>query len=395
MSGFAIKIFIVEDDIFYSKLIKNTLEKEDQYDVTVFNNGQELLDNLYLKPDVITIDHNLPDMSGIEILEKVRSFDPNIIPIYMSGQDEIQVVVQVYKLGAKDYIMKEENAVLLLQKSLENIVENIRLRREVEELRDKIIDRGKYDSIVGESPQVHRVIRLIEKVANTNMTILITGESGTGKEVVANALHYNSNRRRKPFVPVNMGAIPVDLVESELFGHEKGAFTGASSKRIGRFEEANGGTIFLDEIGEMDMPLQAKLLRVLQEKTIQRVGGSKTINLDIRIVAATNRNLAEYVKEGKFREDLYYRLQGFLIKMPPLRDRENDIMILANFFKREYARKNKDRELSLSGEAAKILMEHSWPGNVRELKSVIERAIIISDNDRIEPDDLIFSDATQ
>jgi len=395
MSGFAIKIFIVEDDIFYSKLIKNTLEKEDQYDVTVFNNGQELLDNLYQKPDVITIDHNLPDMSGIEILEKVRSFDPNIIPIYMSGQDEIQVVVQVYKLGAKDYIMKEENAVLLLQKSLENIVENIRLRREVEELRDKIIDRGKYDSIVGESPQVHRVIRLIEKVANTNMTILITGESGTGKEVVANALHYNSNRRRKPFVPVNMGAIPVDLVESELFGHEKGAFTGASSKRIGRFEEANGGTIFLDEIGEMDLPLQAKLLRVLQEKTIQRVGGSKTIKLDIRIVAATNRNLAEYVKEGKFREDLYYRLQGFLIKMPPLRERENDIMILSNFFKREYARKNKDRELSLSGEAAKILMEHSWPGNVRELKSVIERAIIISDNDRIEPDDLIFSDATQ
>lgn len=395
MSEFAIKIFIVEDDIFYSKLIRNTLEKEDHYDVTVFSNGQELLDNLYQKPDVITIDHNLPDMSGIEILEKVRNYDPEITPIYMSGQDEIQVVLQVYRLGAKDYIMKEENAVLLLQKSLENIVENIRLKREVEELRDKIIDRGKFESIVGDSPQIHRVIRLIEKVANTNMTILITGESGTGKEVVANALHYNSNRRRKPFVPVNMGAIPVDLVESELFGHEKGAFTGASSKRIGRFEEANGGTIFLDEIGEMDLPLQAKLLRVLQEKTIQRVGGSKTIKLDIRIVAATNRNLAEYVKEGKFREDLYYRLQGFLIKMPPLRERENDIMILSNFFKQEYARKNRERELSLSGEAAKILLQHRWPGNVRELKSVIERAIIISDNDRIEPEDLIFSDATQ
>ena len=318
MSEFVTKIFIVEDDIFYSKLIKNTLEKEDHYDVTVFGNGQELLDNLYQKPDVITIDHNLPDMSGIEILQKIREYDPQIVPIYMSGQDEIQVVVQVYKLGARDYIMKEENAVLLLQKSLENIVENIRLRREVESLREKAIDRGKYNSIVGESQSVHRVISLIEKVANTNMTILITGESGTGKEVVANALHYNSNRRRKPFVPVNMGAIPTDLVESELFGHEKGAFTGASSKRIGRFEEANGGTIFLDEIGEMDLSLQAKLLRVLQEKSIQRVGGNRTIKLDIRIVAATNRNLAEYVKEGKFREDLYYRLQGFLIKMPPL-----------------------------------------------------------------------------
>lgn len=392
MSRHATKIFIVEDDIFYSKLIKNTLEKNDHYDVSVFSNGQDALDALYQKPDVITIDHNLPDMSGIEILEKVRKYDTSIIPIYMSGQDEIQVVVQVYKLGAKDYIMKEENAVLLLQKSLENITENIRLRREVEELRDSAIDRSKYSSIVGESQSMLKVIRLIEKVADTNVTILITGESGTGKEVVANALHYNSNRKRKPFVPVNMGAIPADLVESELFGHEKGSFTGASSKRIGRFEEANGGTIFLDEIGEMDPALQTKLLRVLQEKNIQRVGGNKTINLDIRIVAATNQNLAEYVKEGKFREDLYYRLQGFLLKMPPLRERENDVIILGNFFKKEYARKNRSNELSLTGEAARMLVDHPWPGNVRELKSVIERAIIISDDDKISPDEIIFSD---
>ncbi|MGB0430158.1 MAG: sigma-54-dependent transcriptional regulator [Bacteroidia bacterium] len=392
MSDFIAKVFVVEDDIFYSKLIKNALEKQDNYDITVFENGTDAIENLYQNPDVITIDHNLPDMSGIELLEKVKLTNNTIVPIYMSGQDEIQVVVQAYKKGARDYIMKEENAVLLLQKSLENIVEHIKLKNEVEELRNQAIDRRKYSSIIGESSSLQKVIRLVEKVANTNMTIMITGESGTGKEVIANSLHFNSNRKRKSFVPVNMGAIPVDLVESELFGHERGAFTGASSKRIGKFEEANGGTIFLDEIGEMDLSLQAKLLRVLQEKSIQRVGGSKTIKLDIRIIAATNRNLAEYVKEGKFREDLYYRLQGFLIKMPPLRDRENDIIILANYFKSEYAKNNRLTELSLTGEAASMLMKHNWPGNVRELKSVIERAIIISDNDSIDADDLIFSE---
>lgn len=392
MNDTAVKVFIVEDDIFYSKLIKNSLEKLDHYDIQVFNTGQEALDNLYQKPHVITIDHNLPDFSGLDLLEKIKKENDSIVPIYMSGQDEISVVVQAYKLGARDYIMKEENAVLLLQKSLENISEHIKLKQEVEELRNAAIDRRKYSSIVGESASLHRVIRMIEKVANTNMTILITGESGTGKEVIANAIHYNSNRSSKPFVAVNMGAIPFDLVESELFGHERGSFTGASSKRIGRFEEAHKGTIFLDEIGEMDMSLQAKLLRVLQEKSIQRVGGSRTIDLDIRIIAATNRNLAEYVKEGKFREDLYYRLQGFLLRMPPLRDRCNDIIILANYFKSEYAKNNRMQELSLTGEAARMLMEHNWPGNVRELKSVVERAIIMSDNDRIDPEDLIFSD---
>ncbi|MBI3143562.1 MAG: sigma-54-dependent Fis family transcriptional regulator [Bacteroidetes bacterium] len=393
MTDSAIKIFIIEDDMFYSKLLKSTLDKVDRYDVRVFGNGTDAIQHLYEKPDIITIDHNLPDMSGIEILRKVREYDPNIVPIYMSGQDEIQVVVQAYKDGAKDYIMKEENAVLLLQKSLENIAENLRLKREIEELRDKAIEYGKYSSIIGESPAMHKVIRLMEKVANTDLTVLITGESGTGKEVIANALHYNSNRKRKPFVAVNMGAIPIDLVESELFGHERGSFTGASSKRIGRFEEADGGTIFLDEIAEMDMSLQAKLLRVLQEKSIQRVGGSKTINLDIRIIAATNKILADSVKEGKFREDLYYRLQGFLIKMPPLRERGNDIIILANYFKSQYAKNTRQPELALTGEAARILMQHTWPGNVRELKSVVERAIIISDNDKIETEDLIFSDS--
>lgn len=386
------KIFVVEDDVFYAKLIKNSLGQNDHYDVSVFGTGQDLLDNLYQKPDVVTIDHHLPDMSGIQILEKVIETDKSIIPIYMSGQDEIEVVVKAYNIGAKGYIMKEENAMVLLKKTIENIVENITLRHELEELKNEKVDHNKYSSVIGQSEPMKKVLRLVEKVANTDMTVLITGESGTGKEVIANALHYHSNRARKPFVPVNMGAIPQDLVESELFGHEKGAFTGASGKRVGKFEEANKGTIFLDEIAEMDPALQTKLLRVLQEKAIQRVGGNKTIKLDIRIIAATNKNLAQYVKDGKFREDLYYRLQGFLIKIPPLKDRDNDIMRLAHHFIDNYCKDNKINKLSLHSEAAKKLMEHQWPGNVRELRSVIERAIIISDNDTIEPDDLVFSE---
>lgn len=392
MSQFITKIFVVEDDVFYAKLIERTLSKNEYYDVSVFHTAQNALDKLYEQPDVITIDHNLPDMTGLELLEKVKQVIPKAIPIYMSGQDEIQVVVNVYQKGARDYIMKEENAMLLLQRSLENITENISLKKELEALKEKKVDREKYASVVGESPILLRVLKLAEKVEDTELTVLITGESGTGKEVIANALHYNSKRSRKPFVPVNMSAIPVDLVESELFGHEKGSFTGASSKRIGRFEEANNGTIFLDEIGEMDLSLQAKLLRVLQEKSIQRVGSSKTIQLDIRIIAATNKNLAEFVKEGKFREDLYYRLQGFLIKMPPLRERGNDIIILANFFKDKYAKQNRLPHKTFSHEVSAMLMKHPWPGNVRELKSVIERAIIISEHDKIVPDDIIFSE---
>jgi two-component system response regulator AtoC len=223
------------------------------------------------------------------------------------------------------------------------------------------------------------------------MMVLITGESGTGKELVSKALHYNSVRNRKSFVAVNVGAIPEELVESELFGHEKGAFTDARERRIGKFEDANEGTIFLDEIGEMNMGMQIKLLRVLEEKEIVRVGGNKTIKLDVRVVAATNKNLALEVKEGRFREDLFYRLQGFLIQLPPLRDRENDVLMLANHFLEQFSKLQGNVRYTINKEAAKLLIDYKWPGNVRELKSTIERAALLSYNDLITPEELIFS----
>lgn len=223
------------------------------------------------------------------------------------------------------------------------------------------------------------------------MLALITGESGTGKELVSAAVHYNSPRARKPYVLVNMAAIPEDLMESELFGHEKGAFTGADGKRIGKFEEANGGTIFLDEIGEMDFNLQTKLLRVLQESKVTRLGSNKEIQLDVRVIAATNKNLANRVKEGKMREDLYYRLQGFLIHLPPLRERGDDVILLAKYFLKEFCNKNNVGQKSFSTDGIKAMIQHPWPGNVRELKALVERAAIISDNQEITSDDMIFS----
>jgi DNA-binding NtrC family response regulator len=234
-------------------------------------------------------------------------------------------------------------------------------------------------------------LKLIQKVENSKLITLITGESGTGKEVVANAIHYNSPRKRKSYIPVNMAAIPIDLIESELFGHEKGAFTGADQRRIGKFEEANEGTIFLDEIGEMPMDLQAKLLRVLQDNKISRVGSNKQIELDIRVIAATNKNLKERVKEGKFREDLMYRLQGFLIHLAPLKERGNDVILLAKYFIDEFSKASKVKPKTLSSHAVEKLLKYDWPGNVRELKSVIERGILMGEEEKIEPDDLIFS----
>jgi DNA-binding NtrC family response regulator len=267
----------------------------------------------------------------------------------------------------------------------------VNLRKEVDHLRDQIIDRHRYDRIIGESQALLKVLRLIQKVEKTNMLALITGESGTGKELVASAIHYNSIRKNKPFVAVNVAAIPEDLMESELFGHERGAFTGADSKRIGKFEEANEGTIFLDEIGEMDVHMQTKLLRVLQESKITRLGSNKEISLNVRVIAATNKNLAQRVKDGKMREDLYYRLQGFLIHLPPLRERENDLLLLARNMLRQFCDSNRIPQKTFSSDSLKSMMKHPWSGNVRELKAFVERAVLISDGDVIEDEDLIFS----
>lgn len=391
--NFINKVFVIEDDEIFGKVLQRTLEREDGYDVRIFKSGKEFFDNIHLQPDIVSIDYNLPDMNGMDILKKIRQYNEEISTIILSGQEKVEVVVDAYKNGANNYIIKNDNALIELSNVVKNLSSHVSLKKEVEVLREEIIDRNRYNQVIGESRGVLKVLKLIQKVEKSNILVLITGESGTGKEVIANTIHYNSPRARRPFIPVNVAAIPADLIESELFGHEKGAFTGASGRRIGKFEEANGGTIFLDEIGEMELGLQTKLLRVLQESKITRLGSNKEIQLDVRVLAATNKNLGQRVKEGMFREDLYYRLQGFLIHLPPLRDRGNDVLILAKFFLKQFCDQNRMPLKIFSKTALEDMLNHSWPGNVRELKALVERAALISDNNEISEDDLIFSDA--
>lgn len=387
-----LKIFIVEDDPFYARLLVKAIESED-YEIIVYASGAELLSNLHQNPDIITLDFNLPDSKGSDLLVKIKEFNPEIPVVAVSGQEDVNVVVEAYKLGVNHYIIKNSNAMVELSYAVSNISKSLNLQREVESLRDNLIDRNKYSSIIGESKAILKVLRLVQKIEKSNILTLITGESGTGKEVIAKAIHYHSMRSRKPFVAVNLAAIPEDLIESELFGHEKGAFTGAIASRKGKFEEAHEGTIFLDEIGEMDISMQTKLLRVLQEGQISRLGSNKVINLNVRVLTATNKNLSERVKQGKFREDLYYRIQGFLIPMPPLRDRGNDVILLAQHFLSENSRIDKSQKKTFTKSALKMLIQHPWPGNIRELKSVVDRATLISDTHEITDEDLIFSDA--
>lgn len=386
------KIFIVEDNPMYAAAIANSL-KEFDYEVKVFNNGTDLLNNLHEKPDIVSLDFMLPDYTGMDLLKIITNNYPSVSTIMVSAQEELQNVVDTYNNGAKNYIIKNDNAIVELKNAIKNLVANISLINEVEVLREELSDRSKYSKIVGESTAIYKVLKLIQRVEKTDSLVMITGDSGTGKEVVAEAIHYNSNRRKKPFIAVNLAAIPTHLVEDELFGHEKGAFTGAVSKRIGKFEEADGGTIFLDEIGEMEVSLQTKLLRVLQEKNITRLGSNKLINLDVRIITATNKNLSEQVKLGKFREDLYYRIQGFLIHLPKLKDRGNDIIVLAKHFLNLFTQKHRMPSKQFDETAINAMLNHTWPGNVRELIAFIERTVLMSDSDTITKNDLIFSDS--
>ena len=385
------KIFIVEDDQFLGNLIKRTLEKLDNMDVTHFLTPEDCLKNLHQNPDIVSIDYNLPGMNGVELLDKIRNYNDSIQCIMVSGQEKLDVVIDTYKKGVVDYIIKDDNALINLENSVKLLSKTVYLRQENESLKELVIDRNKYTNILGNSGPVLKVLRMIQKVEKSNIMVLVTGQSGTGKELVARAIHYNSQRAKKPFVTVNMGAIPDDLIESELFGHEKGAFTDARDRRIGKFEEANEGTVFLDEIGEMDLMMQTKLLRVLQEKEVTRIGSNKSIKLDVRVIAATNRNLVHEVKEGRFREDLFYRLQGFLIHLPPLFERGDDVVLLSKCFLTEFCKENKMPTIALSKEAVKFLLDYKWPGNVRELKAVIERAAIMSENNTILPADLVFA----
>jgi DNA-binding NtrC family response regulator len=386
-----VKIFIVEDDLWYGQLLKYHLFLNPDYDVRLFDQAKDCLNHLHLQPDVISIDFNLPDMSGEELLQRIKMQHGNIPVIVISGQADIAVALNLLKKGAYDYIVKDDNTKDLLWNSILRIRDNISLQQEVVTLKEQLETKFDFEkTIIGQSPAIKKAFGLIEKAIKTNINVSITGETGTGKEVVAKAIHFNSERRKKAFVPVNMAAIPKELIESELFGHEKGAFTGALTRKIGKFEEANGGTIFLDEIAELDLNLQSKILRVLQEREVVRVGGNESVKFDARLLIATHKNLAEEVKKGTFREDLYYRLIGLPIELPPVRERGNDVLVLAKHFIDLFVQENKMKKLTLSSSAKEQLMRYNYPGNVRELKAIIDLACVMCDGAEINADDISF-----
>lgn len=384
-------IFIVEDDPFFGESLKYHLSLNPDYRVYLFPTGKDCIANLHLKPNVICLDFGLPDITGDKLLKKIQEINNSIPIVIISGQEDIEVAVNFLKSGAKDYLIKNEHTKDLLWNSILKIKENFKLVTEIEELKEQLEQKFSFEnSIIGQSDGMKAVFVKINKAIQTNINVSITGETGTGKEVVAKAIHYNSDRKNKPFIAVNMAAIAKDLMESEFFGHEKGAFTGADNRVIGKFEQANGGTIFLDEIAELDWNLQSKLLRVLQEREVTRLGGKDVIKFNARLIVATHKNLAEEVRNGNFREDLYYRIIGLPIELPPLRDRDKDVLLLAKHFCDLFTKENKMKPITLSKTAKDKLLKYPFPGNIRELKSVMDLACVMSDGKEILPDDLTF-----
>lgn len=387
-----LKIFILDDDAWYGSMLQHYLSLNPDYEIKRFESSKLFFESLHERPDVVTLDYSLPDMDGSEVLKKIREAHPDIRVIIISGQEDVSTAINLLKNGAFDYIVKDDDT----KDRLWNIIMHLReingLRQEVEDLKQQVAQKYDFSKfLIGKSEVMEKVFALIEKAAKTNITVSITGETGSGKEMVAKAIHYNSDKHKKPFVAVNVAAIPKDLIESELFGHEKGAFTGAVTRRIGKFEEANGGTLFLDEIGELDINLQAKLLRVLQEREITRIGGNEVVSVNARIIVATHKNLLEEVQSKNFREDLYYRLIGLPIGLPPLRERANDIIILAKHFMDIFCKENNVPKKTFSPEAQQKLLTYAFPGNVRELKSVMELSVVMADEEVITPEHITIN----
>ncbi len=388
----SINIFVVDDDAIYSSVLAHFLSLNPDYNVKKFNTARDFLAALHLKPEIVTLDYKLPETTGEHLLQQILEQSPKTKVIMISAQEDIKVAINLFKKGAYDYIVKDGDTQQRLWLCVQHLKETLSLEHEVEALKQEV--EKKYDfqkAIIGNSLAIKQVFGFMAKAATSNITVSITGETGTGKDLVAKSIHFNSPRKRFPFVAVNVAAIPRDLLESELFGHERGAFTGAAARRIGKFEEAHKGTLFLDEIGEMDINMQAKLLRVLQEKEITRVGSNEVIKIDVRIIVATHRNLPELVKKGSFREDLYYRLLGLRIQLPALRERGNDILLIAKFFIDQFCVDNNLGKKSLTVEAKKKLMLYAYPGNIRELKSIVDLACVMCDGEEIEEEHVQLS----
>jgi two-component system NtrC family response regulator len=381
-------ILIVDDEKNYLVVLEALLASEG-YEIVTSDSARTASKMIQEGDiDLLLTDMKMPGMSGMDLLEQVKKIKPEVPVIMMTAYGTIEMAVEAIKKGAYDYITKPfENEELKL--TIHKAFENYRLLKENRLLSQALSDRYKYGNIIGKSKRMLEIYDLIEKVAQSKASVLITGPSGTGKELIAKAIHFNGPRRERPFISINCGALTETLLESELFGHERGAFTGAVAMKKGRFELADEGTLFLDEVGEMSPPLQVKLLRVLQEMEFERVGGTKTIKVDVRVVSASNRNLKEDVNRGSFREDLYYRLNVIHIEVPPLRERTEDIRLLVNHFIQKYRQDGGGQKIELRPDAWKAIYGYSWPGNVRELENVVERAVVLnSGNGEIGLNDL-------
>ncbi len=380
-------VLIVDDEENYLIVLKELLSEEN-YEVVTAGNALEALETFKESDfDLVLTDMKMPQMDGIELLERIRSINNEIPVIVMTAYATVEKAVEAMKKGAFDYITKPfRNDEIKLD--IRKAIDLYHLKRENLKLRREVRSKYQFGNIIGKSPQMLKIYEMIEKVAATRANVLITGETGTGKELVAKAVHYNSPRKNNAFVSINCAVIPENLLESELFGHERGSFTGAVAMRKGRFELADGGTLFLDEIAEMPRALQAKLLRVLQEMQFERVGGTKTLKVDVRVIAASNKDLKKEVEAGNMREDLYYRLNVVHLLLPPLRERPDDIPLLAAHFLQKYAKELGKDDLQISRPAMFELCTRSWPGNVRELENVIERAVILAADREIAVDDI-------
>lgn len=380
------KILIADDEQNMLWAIKRAL-KGKEYKIITASDGLEALEKFKThEPDLVLLDFKMPKMDGMNVLKEIKNINSKIPVIMITAHGTMESAIEAMKIGALDYISKPfdiDELKIQIKKALEigDMKEQIDFFKE--ELRNIT---GK--PIIGDSSHMKRVMEIVERVSTTNATVLITGESGTGKELIASAVHYSSDRSDKSYITVNCGALPENLIESELFGHDKGSFTGAVSKKLGRFERANKGSIFLDEIGELSLSVQVKLLRVLQEKEIERVGGTETIDIDVRIIAATNKDLKKMVEEGTFREDLYYRLNVIPIQLPALRERKEDIKLLVEYFLEKYCKEMGRDSMKISIEAINILTNYSFKGNIRELENIIERLVILSEGTLIDKNDL-------
>jgi len=386
-------ILIVDDNRDMQFTLSNIL-KDQGYETICAPDGERAIKEVKKKsPNLALLDIKLPGMDGMKILEEMKQIDKNLIIIMLTAFGDVKDAVRAMRLGAFDYITKpfdNEEIVLIIKKAFQTQY----LSKEVEALRKRLGEKTAIEEVMGESPQIKQVLNQVNIIAPTNMTVILQGESGTGKELISQMIHQKSKRADKPFIAVDCGAIPETLVESELFGYEKGAFTGADERKEGKFEQANGGNLFLDEIGNLTDAIQMKLLRVIQEKKVQHLGGRKDITIDVRIIVATKTNLSEAMRVGTFRDDLYHRLNEFQINLPPLRERREDIPVLAKYFLEEANHELNRNIKGFSNEVMKFFLGYNWPGNVRELKNLVKRAVLLSDAEQISPSHLSLNNNT-